>query len=680
MTPLIHLAAVELRRFRRSRLTRAALLALVLVPLLYGALYLWAFWNPSGALDQVPAALVDADRPAVVSGQQVHAGADLRSRLRTGGGFDWHVTDAADAARGLDEGRYHLVVTVPADFSASLASVAGDRPRPAVLDVRTDDANGYLAGQLSRTVLSEIRQAISTGSTKQYVQNVFLSLAQLHDRLTEAASGARDLASGSASARDGADRLASGTRELATGTHRLAAGADDASAGATRLAGGASTLAGGLATLDRSTAALPAQARTLADGAATVAAGTDRVAALGTRLTQTATQLDATRAQARDVLLAAVTAYAAAHPDDAQAQALAGQVRTGLTSLDARLGAVGTGLRSASTDAGALAAGAHQVARGAATLADAAPALTSGLHRASTGAQALADGSGDLAAGTRSLAAGADRLDAGASSAASGAAALSNGLATLDGGAHRLADGLSTAAAAVPDRTGDAAAATAGVAAAPVSLHGSPVNQAATYGEGLAPYFIPLALWVGALVTSMLLRPLGSRALASSAPSARVAVAGWLPAAALGLVQAGALVAVLHFGLGLTAVHPWALLAFLAVVAVSFAALLQWIGARFGGPGRLVALVLLMLQLTSAGGTYPIETAPAFFRWLHPLLPMSYVVTGLRHLLTGGPAGTVWQCTAVLTGFALVALAATALAARQRRMWTIGRLHPELAL
>jgi putative membrane protein len=116
------------------------------------------------------------------------------------------------------------------------------------------------------------------------------------------------------------------------------------------------------------------------------------------------------------------------------------------------------------------------------------------------------------------------------------------------------------------------------------------------------------------------------------------------------------------------------------VVAVSFAALLQWIGAQFGAPGRLVALILLMLQLTSAGGTYPIETAPALFRWLHPLLPMSYVVTGLRHLLTGGPAGAVWQSTAVLVGFAAVALVATTLAARRQRVWTVRRLHPELAL
>jgi len=680
MTPLLHLAGIELHRFRRSRITRAALAALIVIPLLYGALYLWAFWNPSGNLDRVPVALVDGDRPAAVAGRTVAAGKDLEQRLRTGGGFDWHVTDAQDAASGLDDGRYHLVVTVPADFSASLASVSGDVPRPAVLDVRTDDANGYLTGQLARTVLTEIRHTIATGSTRQYVQNVYVSLAQLHDQLGTATDAAEKLAGGTSSARSGADRLADGTGQLATGAARLAAGAGTASSGASRLATGAQSLSGGLRSLDAGAAGLPAQTRALAVGAARVAAGTDEVAALGTQLGQAGTALDAARGDARTRLLGAVTAFADAHPDDPAAQRLAAESRTDLDTLDTRLAAVGTRLHAAAGRATTLAAGAAQVSRGASALAAAAPSLAGGIHAAATGSAALGSGARDLASGTRDLAAGARTLGGAATRADRGASALASGLATLDGGAHRLADGLSTATSQVPDRTGADAAATAGVAADPVTLHADPVHRAATYGEGLAPYFIPLALWVGALVTSMLLRPLGRRSLASTAPSGRVAAAGWLPAAGMGLLQAAALITVLHFGLGLSAANPVGLLAFLAVVAVSFAALMQWIGAAFGAPGRLVALVLLMLQLTSAGGTYPIETAPALFRWLHPLLPMSYVVTGLRHLLSGGPAGAVWQSVLVLGGFAAAALALTTLAARRRRVWSIRRLHPELAL
>ncbi|HEY6796116.1 MAG TPA: YhgE/Pip domain-containing protein, partial [Kineosporiaceae bacterium] len=432
MTPLLHLAGVELRRFRRSRISRAALLALVVIPLLYGALYLWAFWNPSAGLSRVPVALVDADRPATVPSAtpstSVDAGHDLEQRLRGGGGFDWHVTDAADAARGLDDGRYHLVVTVPADFSASLVSVAGSDPRPAVLDVRTDDANGYLAGQLARTVLAEIRHAIATGSTTRYVENVYASLAQLHDRLGQAASGAARLATGAASAHSGAGQLADGTAQLAAGAGRLADGADAAAAGAARLSAGAGTLAAGLHALDTGVAALRAKARALADGATQVAAGTDQVAELGTQLTRASAAMDAARAEARSQLLAAITQYARDHPDDARAEMLATDLRARLDTLDTRLDAVSTRLRTASQRTTALAAGAHQVAQGAAALAGTAPALASAVHRAAAGAQTLAGGAAGLASGTGALASGARSLDAGAVRAGQGATALASGL------------------------------------------------------------------------------------------------------------------------------------------------------------------------------------------------------------------------------------------------------------
>lgn len=60
------LAALELRRFGRGKLPRAALVALLVLPLLYGALYLWSFWDPYGRLDRIPVALVNDDKGASV--------------------------------------------------------------------------------------------------------------------------------------------------------------------------------------------------------------------------------------------------------------------------------------------------------------------------------------------------------------------------------------------------------------------------------------------------------------------------------------------------------------------------------------------------------------------------------------------------------------------------------------
>src|SRR5438093_727570 len=102
------LAVLELKKFGRGRLPRAAMAALLLLPLLYGALYLWSFWDPYGRLDKIPVALVDADSGATANGKKITAGRDLAAKLHDTATFDWRETDADDAQEGLENGRYYL--------------------------------------------------------------------------------------------------------------------------------------------------------------------------------------------------------------------------------------------------------------------------------------------------------------------------------------------------------------------------------------------------------------------------------------------------------------------------------------------------------------------------------------------------------------------------------------------
>jgi putative membrane protein len=214
----------------------------------------------------------------------------------------------------------------------------------------------------------------------------------------------------------------------------------------------------------------------------------------------------------------------------------------------------------------------------------------------------------------------------------------------------------------------------------PVELASQSLHRAPNYGTGFAPYFIPLSLWVGAMVAYMLIQPLNRRALAAGASAWRIAFAGWLPVAAIGLLQVAALMSVLHWGLGLQMAHAAGTIGFLALVTCCFGAIVQWLNARFGAAGRILVLAVLMLQLTSAGGTYPVQTSPGFFGAIHPYLPMSYIVESLRRLITGGGLGPVWQGCAVLLAFTAGALALTAVSARRKQVWTLDRLHPELSL
>src|SRR3982751_522958 len=147
--PSLSPAGMELRRFLRGRLPVAALVVLAVIPLLYGALYLYAFWDPYGRLNHIPAALVVEDRTATATdGTQVHAGKDLADELIKRKIFDWHVTDERGAEQGLESGRFQLLLRIPSDFSADLVTGpdAGADPDAAQLRAVSDDATNYLSG------------------------------------------------------------------------------------------------------------------------------------------------------------------------------------------------------------------------------------------------------------------------------------------------------------------------------------------------------------------------------------------------------------------------------------------------------------------------------------------------------------------------------------------------------
>ncbi|MFJ5674986.1 YhgE/Pip family protein [Streptomyces sp. NPDC093097] len=714
------LAALELRRFGRGKLPRLGLVALMLIPLLYGALYLCSFWDPYSRLDKIPVALVNQDEGATSDGKKLTAGADLARNVKDSKTFEWEEVGAADAAKGLEEGKYYLSLTVPKDFSQKIVSSGGDTPQTGALQVRTNDANNYIVGSISKTVFSEIRAKTSAKSTRGFLDKIFVSFSDLHDQTAEAADGAGKVDDGLGTARQKTSELADGLDKLNRGAGDLANGAGDLSQGAGKLHNGASQAA--------------AKAKQLSDGAGKVADGTQQLADKvhgiakkdlpflrehGAEIGRKA-QIVADLTQKLDDDLsklpgnsAKAASEARKNADDAAALY---RERCGLTSTDAdcpRLKGIAAGTSAAAdaaekvddtlahTDFGNLHAKLrelHEVATKVATqapgIADRADTAISQINQLNAGAHQVSDGAGQFAAGLGTLANGAGDLANGAGQLHNGAGQLHNGLGTahdgaekisgglykLKDGANQLATGLHKGVAKIPDYDKKDRDDRTDVMSDPVKLAAKSMHKAPNYGTGLAPYFIPLSLWVGAMVAYMLLAPLGKRALAAGAPGWRIALGAWLPAFAIGIVQVLALMAVLHWALGLEMEHAGATIGFLMLATACFAAVIQLLSAFFGPAGRVLTLVILMLQLTSAGGTYPVQTSPAFFSAIHPFLPMSYVVDGLRRLITGGDLDVVWQGSIVLAAFTLGALALTALAARSRQVVRMKDLHPELSL
>ncbi|MFI1989314.1 YhgE/Pip family protein [Actinoplanes sp. NPDC020271] len=706
----LSLAGLELRRFFRSRLTAAALAVLAVVPLLYGALYLYAFWDPYGRLNHIPAALVIEDKPAKdQDGDVVNAGHDLADKLIERQVFDWDVVDAKAAESGLQDGRYQIELRIPADFSAHLAAApnAARNPENAQLSAVSDDSTNYLSGVFARTAFDEVRSAASASASAKYYDRMLIGFTDLKAQTEKAADGAGRLADGAGSIHQGAAKEAAGIDDahagageiagklgaagqgagrLADGLEQLETGAGQLASGTARAATGGRQLATAVdAAADKVEPVLRDNAQTIEDAATLVANGADLLAKNVGAIDDAADQAvrDAENLQKQLDELPGSDGLPEAKRLAARLVADAEKIQQRVDAAD--LDGLRATLRDVSRNARAVAAAAPHLADDVANARAQVDKLADGLDQLATGAKTLqtgtaqaADGANELENGVYRLAGGARELDGGLAELSDGGHRIADALTDLQDGAGQLADKLADGAKEIPAY--DDASDRSGVLADPVSLDRVVRNPAGTYGVGFAPYFLALALWVGAMINYMLLRPLNRRYLASGAPAPRVALAGLLPGVLMGLIQAVLLYSVVRFGLGLSPVHPWVSLGLLAGTATVFAAIMQLIGAALGAPGRIVALVLLMFQLTSSGGTYPVQTTPGFFQTVHPLLPMTYVVEAMRHAIDGGQSGPIVHGAVVLAGFGLVAfLLSVVVAGRKRRMRTTD-LHPELVL
>ncbi|MEU6543340.1 YhgE/Pip domain-containing protein [Streptomyces sp. NPDC046859] len=689
------LAALELRRFGRGKLPRAALVALLVLPLLYGALYLWSFWDPYGRLDRIPVALVNEDTGTTVRGKKLTAGDDITEGLHESDVFDWREVSADEAERGVEDGTYYLSLTMPSDFSERIASSAGKSPETGALQVRTNDANNYIVGQISRTVFSEVRDAASTKASRSFLDRIFVSFSDIHGETVKAANGADKLEGGIGKAEKGSKDLAEGLKDakdgsgkLSSGLKRLDKGARDLEDGSRRVAAGTRTLADKVNAVDKKVGPFLADnEKTIGDTARLVS---DSSGALRDNLDDLVERAPGAAKGAHAASDVLDTVYRercedAVLPDPVcadlkKAKQSAADVATIADDLNTLIADQHGDLKKLDKHLATL-------QKQADALAERAPRLSEDLDDAVSRINKLNDGAAKVAAGARKLhtglgtaRTGAVDLDTGVGRLKSGAYDLNGGMYKLVDGSGKLSNGLHEGAGKIPDYDKKDRDQRTEVMADPVQLVSRDLHKAPNYGTGFAPYFIPLSLWVGAMVAYMLIAPMNRRALAAGASAWRIALAGWLPVVAIGVLQTVALMSVLHWAVGLQMARAAGTVGFLFLVTACFAAIVQWLNARFGAAGRILVLALLMLQLTSAGGTYPVQTSPGFFNALHPFLPMTYVVEALRRLITGGGLQPVWTGCLVLAAFTAGALALTALSARRRQVWTLDRLHPELSL
>ena len=275
----------ELRRFRRG-LPLLALIFVILVPTLYGALYLSANWDPYGRLDRLPVAIVNEDEPVKRGDTTLTTGADMTERLVEDNDFDWHETSREEAEEGLRDGRYYLILEIPSDLSRDLVSPdGGGTPQQAGITLRRDDANGFVIGSVTASSEAKVEAAVNRSAIEAYFDAVFANLRELRDGMSQASDGAGQLKEGATSARqgaaqldegladakDGSSQLVSGAGELTSGAGELADGADQASAGAVQLSDGVSQAQDGATQLSSGLGEAREGSQKLASGAGELA-------------------------------------------------------------------------------------------------------------------------------------------------------------------------------------------------------------------------------------------------------------------------------------------------------------------------------------------------------------------------------------------------------------------------
>lgn len=257
--------------------------------------------------------------------------------------------------------------------------------------------------------------------------------------------------------------------------------------------------------------------------------------------------------------------------------------------------------------------------------------LAAGSNQLATGLDKLQGQIPTLANGVTQLNTGADQLDTGLNTLAKNSPSLMSGIGQLEGGAKELATDLGKGALEGKDLK--ITKQNINHFAAPTKLKNNEYSKVANYGEALAPYIMSLALFVGSMLFNFVypIRKVSIKNQSSRDWWLSKVSLGFVVSSIMAIVQASIM---LMIGLDVDNTASFYLTAF--VTAWSYMAIIMFLAMTFDNPGRFVAMILLVLQLGGAGGTFPVQLQSNFFKAIHPYLPMSYSVYAFRQAISGG--------------------------------------------
>ena len=191
------------------------MIGISLIPALYNIIFLSSMWDPYGQLSDLPVAVVNNDKEASYNGNSMSIGKDMVSNLKENKTLDFHFVDEEEGKKGLENGDYYMVVTLPSDLSEKAASILTDHPEQMQIDYQTSSGHSFIASKMSDSAMTQLKQSVSTNVTETYTKALFNKMVDLKDGMSQAASGSEKLT-------DGANQLVAGSQTLTTNLNSLA--------------------------------------------------------------------------------------------------------------------------------------------------------------------------------------------------------------------------------------------------------------------------------------------------------------------------------------------------------------------------------------------------------------------------------------------------------------------------
>ena len=660
----------EWKHLFNNKILLISMAVISFIPILYSGFFLGSIWDPYGQTKNLPVAFVNEDKGASLNGKSLNVGESVEKKLKDNHDLGWEFVSKQQADEGVNSGHFYAVVTIPSDFSQKAASITKSEPQQAVINFTTTPAKNYIGSLVSNQAAAKVKSSVSEQITQAYAKGILENLDKLGIGLDAAANGASTL-------HDGLGRLQSGTQTYVGGVKQLAVNQQSLTGGLAQLSDGSRKLQAGLGQLSNN---LPTESQLsqLSDGMKKLQSGINQLnasvsnpspalMAQQNKVETDAQTLVQTMKDSESDLLAAggtlqtlgVQAAASSSKSTTISLPQISNISRAFTKTQTIIAQTTTLLNDLQTLTQQLSAQQTQLQAGVSALNNGVNQLAPNAITAFNGYNSVRFANNQLLAGSASLTNGLSEAKSGSQKLANGASLLESRSGALIDGTSQLASGADTLANKLADASSrikiqPTGATTQQQIANPVKSEMTEKGNVPNYGYALSPYVLSLSLFVGAIVLNVIYP------IRKTFSEQESAIRWWLSKASVAgvaaFMQATILMLVMVFFLELTPEHPAHFIGAIYLTSFAYMSIVSLLVIVLDNPGRFLAMVLLVLQLGSSEGTFPIQTANGFFQAINPLVPMTYSIRALRQAISGGLdnafyGGSMW----VLAGFLLVA-------------------------